>query len=308
MNNHKIVFSVILWLVLVLVGSCTSTRTVKKQDTIQADYSKYQLVGPRKRVFVSEFENKSAYGQRRLGSGIKNVLETELSRTNLFLLLEREKLDVLVNEQKLGLSGFITAKSAPKAGQLLGANAVIIGSVTQFGVRTETYDVILTSGKKQIATCAIDVKLIDVSSGRIIWAGSGQGEATRKYTNILGSGQAGGYDETLEGDALRAAVVRLMENLVPALNNIPWYCTIAQVSDRKIYVNAGQKSNLTIGSNLVIYKIGKEIIDPTNGLVLGREEEKIGLGQVSSYFGEDGAVLVRKEGESPSVGDICKFQ
>lgn len=304
---YKNVFQTLMLIASLFVISCASTKIVSKQNTIQADYSKYQLVGPRKRIFVAEFENKSSYGQRRLGSGIKNVLETELSNTNLFSLLERDKLDILIKEQKLGLSGFITAESAPQAGKLLGANALIFGSVTQFGVRTETYDIVLTSGKKQIATCAIDVKLVDVSSGSIIWAGSGQGEAMRQYKNILGSGQAGGYDETLEGDAFRAAVVRLMENMVPAITNIPWFCTIAQVSDGKIYINAGKKSNLSIGSSLIIYKTGKEIVDPSNGLVIGREEKRIGVGQVSSYFGEDGSVLIQKEGESPSIGDICKL-
>jgi len=225
----------------------------------------------------------------------------------MFIVLEREKLDAILKEHQLASTELITEQSAPKFGQLLGANAIITGSVTQFGVRTETYDVILSSGKKQIAACAIDVRIIDVNSGQILWAGSGQGEATRQFTNILGSGKAGGYDETLEGDAFRAAVVRIMENIVPTLSNVPWYCTVAQVSDGKIYVNAGKKSNLTIGQSLVIYRSGKEIIDPTNGLVLGREEEKIGTGVVASYLGEDGSVITQQTGDAPKQGDLCKM-
>jgi len=299
-------FLLVISLVAFAAG-CSSTKSVVKQDTIQADYSKYQLVGPRKRIFVSAFENKTTYGQNRLGEGISDVLTTELAKTNMFIVLEREKLDAILKEHQLASTELITEQSAPKFGQLLGANAIITGSVTQFGVRTETYDVILSSGKKQIAACAIDVRIIDVNSGQILWAGSGQGEATRQFTNILGSGKAGGYDETLEGDAFRAAVVRIMENIVPTLSNVPWYCTVAQVSDGKIYVNAGKKSNLTIGQSLVIYRSGKEIIDPTNGLVLGREEEKIGTGVVASYLGEDGSVITQQTGDAPKQGDLCKM-
>lgn len=296
-----------LYLTFLFILSCTSTKQITKQDTLEAEYPQYQLVGPKKRVFIAEFENRSPYGQRRLGQGISDVLATELSRTNLFILLEREKLNLILDEQALAQTGLISERSAPQYGKLLGANAVITGSVTQFGVRTEAHDIVLTSGKKQIATCALDVRIIDADNGSIIWAGSGQGEAIRSYTNILGSGKAGGYDETLEGDAFRAAVVRLMENLVTALNNMPWSCTVVKVSGDKIYVNAGHKSNLIIGTKLACYALGEPIIDPTTGIEIGREEWKVGTAEVGSYLGEDGAILNVVNGSAPVEGSICRL-
>ena len=311
MNNRieaislrALVLASIGWLVL----SCASTQQVKKKDTLEADYPQHQLVGPKKRVFIAEFDNRSAYGQRRLGQGISDVLATELMRTNLFIMLEREKLALIMNEQSLAETGIISDQTAPQYGKLLGANAVITGSVTQFGVRTEAYDVILTSGKKQFATCAVDVRIIDVNTGSITWAGSGQGEAVRSYTNILGSGKAGGYDEALEGEAFRASVVRLMENMVPALNNMPWFCRVAKVTGEKIYINAGRKSNLTIGERLKFYDLGEAIIDPVTGLEIGREEQRVGVGEVVSYLGEDGAVVKLVEGSNPIEGSVGRIE
>jgi len=297
-----------VWLLLsgIFVISCASTVQVTRQETLEADYSQYQLVGPKKRIFITEFSNRSAYGQRRLGQGISDVLATELAKTNLFLLLEREKLTVLLDEQSLAETGIISEQTAPAYGKLLGANAVITGSVTQFGVRTETHDIILTSGKKQIATCAVDLRIVDVNTGSITWAGSGQGEAVRSYTAILGSGKAGGYDEALEGEAFRAAIVSVMENMVVALNSMPWFCTVAKVSGDKIYINAGRKSNLNVGTELVFYEVGEAIVDPTTGLEIGREETRIGTGEVISHFGEDGAVVTLTEGAAPVVGGICR--
>lgn len=296
-----------LVLTAVLLPGCASTSAVAKEDTITADYSTYELIGPKKRIYIAKFENTSAYGQRRLGTGISDVLTTELARTNLFLLLERERLDALLNEQSLAEMGVITAQSASEVGKLLGANAIILGSVTQFGVRTEAYDIIITSGKKQVATCAIDVRLVDVNTGSVLWAGSGQGEAVRSYTNILGTGTAGGYDEALEGDAFRAAVVRLMENLVPALNNSPWSCAVAKVSGDKIYINAGRKANLALGTRIAFYEQGEAIIDPTSGMELGREETLVGAGEVTAYLGEEGSILGLLEGRLPAVGSIGRL-
>jgi len=292
--------------VLILFG-CSSV-SVQKQDTIVADYSKVRMIGPKKRIFVAEFENRSAYGQRRLGQGISDVLTTELANTNNFILLEREKLETILKEQSLGQSGFINEQSAPQLGKLMGANAIITGSVIQFGTRTETYDVVLSSGKKQITTCAIDIRIVDTGSGQIVWAGSGQGEAVRTYTNVLGSGKAGGYDEALEGDAFRAAVVKVMEKLVTALNNLEWSCTVAKVTDAKMYINAGQKSGLELNTPLVIYTLGEMIVDPSTGKEIGQEETKIGSGTVASYFGEDGAIVNLDADSKVRIGDICKLK
>ena len=287
--------------------SC-STVQVQKKDTITATYSEQRLIGPKKRIFISEFENLSAYGQRRLGKGISDILSTELSKTNSFILLEREKLEAIMKEQTLGQTGFINEQTAPELGKLLGANAIITGSITQFGTRTETYDVILTSGKKQIATCAVDIRIIDITTGQVSWAGSGQGEATRKFTNILGSGKAGGYDEALEGDAFRAAIVHIMSNLVSALNEMQWSCSIAKVTDNKIYLNAGRKSNLKTNQELTIYSLGEPILDPISGVEIGREETEIGSGNIISFFGEDGSIVNFKSNKSPKIGDICKIK
>lgn len=296
----------VLFLCFILLN-CSTTK-VRKSETLQADYTQAQPIGPKKRIIVSEFENRSAYGERRLGIAISDMLMTELVNTNNFILLEREKLNTVMKEQVLGQSGMINENAAPKLGQLLGANAIITGSITEFGVRTESTDIIITSGKKQIANCVVDIRVIDTNTGEIIWAGSGKGEAIRKYTNVLGSGKAGGYDEKLESDAYRASIIKVMENLVKALNSIEWTCMVADVSEEKIFVNAGKSSNIELNTQVNIYESGKPILDPVTGKELGREEKMTGEASVVSYLGENGSVLKLTSGKMPKKGDICKLK
>jgi curli biogenesis system outer membrane secretion channel CsgG len=281
---------------------------VQKAKAGQPASPQVQPIGPKKRIIVSEFENRTAYGERRLGIAISDMLVTELVNTNYFVLLEREKLNTVMKEQVLGQSGMINENAAPKLGQLLGANAIITGSVTEFGVRTESTDIIITSGKKQIVNCVVDVRVVDTSTGEITWAGSGKGEAIRKYTNVLGSGKAGGYDEKLESDAYRASIVNLMGNLVKALNSIEWTCIVADVSGEKIYVNAGKSSNLELNKQVNIFELGKPIMDPASGKELGREETMTGEASVVSYLGDNGSVLKLTSGKMPKKGDICKLK
>jgi curli biogenesis system outer membrane secretion channel CsgG len=297
----------VLCAVCLLVFGCSSTAVVTKPAGELAAAA-YHPTGPKKRVAVAEFENRTPYGQRRLGAGISDILATELSRTGAFILVEREQLDAVMREQALGLSGMVSEKSAPQVGQLIGANAVITGAVTQFGVRTEAKDLILTASKKQIASCVVDVRLVEVSTGRIIWAGSGSGSAERKYTNYLGSGSAGSYDEMLESDAFRSAAADVMQNLLNGFDRLEWSCLVAKVDIEKIYLNAGRNSGLEIGATPSIYRLGEPVLDPVTGAEIGREETEIGIGQVIGYLGDDGSIMTLTEGRQVKVGDICRLK
>lgn len=299
--------ALIIGIVYLLLFGC-SASSIRDESVMPSTVSAPLLTGPKKRVFISEFENRTSYGQRRLGSGISDILATELNATNGFILLERARLDAVLKEQALGLSGVISEQSAPKVGQLLGANAIVTGSVTQFGVRTEAQDLVITASKKQIASCTVDIRLVDVSTGRIVWTGSGQGEAIRKYTNYLGSGTAGGYDEALEGEALRSAIVNVMHNLLVGLEELEWSCTVAKVSGNSAYLNAGRNSNVKIGTTLLIYTPGEPILDPVTGAEIGRVDIKIGSGRIVAYFGDDGSVLEVNEGKEIVIGAICKLK
>ena len=73
-------------------------------------------------------------------SGSPNVaseLSTEIVnqllalRNPLIRLIDREYMNKILEEQKLGLSGLIDESSAARAGRLMGGNAVLVGSVTE---------------------------------------------------------------------------------------------------------------------------------------------------------------------------------
>ncbi|MBP7795367.1 MAG: hypothetical protein KA059_01165 [Elusimicrobiales bacterium] len=293
-----------------LVVSCAPSKSVKMDDTTTTKATD-EIIGPKRRIGVVEFENKTAYGQKRLGQAVSDILITELVKSNRFVVVDRDKINKIMDEQKFQQQGAVDSQTAVKVGKLLGLEAIVVGAITNFGVRTEGSNYLLTQTKRQVAEVSVDIRVIDVQSGQIILADSGKGEAKSSKGGVLGMGTKGGYDETLEGDALRAAVVKFVDNISKQISKRPWSATIASASNTEIYINAGSDSNISMGMKLSCYRQGKEIIDPSTNMVIGHMENYLGDFEIVRYCGDGGNCSVAKPiklEQTPSSGDICRLK
>jgi curli biogenesis system outer membrane secretion channel CsgG len=256
---------------------------------------------------VVSFENKAPYAQARIGNTATDILITELVKSGKFIVIERDKMDKIMEEQKLGQSGAIDPSTAAKVGKILGLNAIVTGSISQFGVKSEGKDFLVTQSKQQIVECTVDVRVVDAETGRVLLADSGKGVARKASGTVLGMGNKSKYDETLEGEALRAAIVKFVDNIISQVNKKPWSCRVAAVKDGKIYLNAGEEAGLEVGQKLKVFSQGAEILDPTTGLVIGQEENELGVIKVASYFGENGSIASLISGSMPEPKALCRF-
>ena len=68
-----------------------------------------------------------------IGKGITDMLVEKLVNGGVFSVIERKALDTILNEQNLSNSDRFDSNSAAKIGRLLGVDAIITGSITQFG-------------------------------------------------------------------------------------------------------------------------------------------------------------------------------
>lgn len=254
-----------------LGGSKSSGPTASPalaQSTPQAP--KIMHKGPKLRVGIVDFVNKSSYGAGRLGSSASDILTTELFKTGAFIVVERTQLKQVLGEQALGQTGAVSSETAAQAGRVLGLNALVTGSISQFGVSTGGADYRIYKQKVQTAKCTVDVRVVDASTGQLYFADSGKGEFEKKSQEVLGLGTQAGYDETLGQEALRSAITKFMDNLVQKLQNVEWSGAVASVSGNEIYINAGREVGLNPGDLLTVHTLGKEIIDPQTKVSLGR--------------------------------------
>lgn len=276
--------------------------TVKETEKVESKYT-----GPKRRIGVVNFENKAPYAQGRLGDTATDILITELVKSGKFIVVERDKMDKILDEQKLGQTGAIDPATAAQVGKILGLNAIVTGSVSQFGVKKEGKDFIVSQSKQQIVECTVDVRVVDAETGQVLLADSGKGVVRKASGKFLGMGNQSKYDETLEGEALRAAIVKFTDNIISQVNKKPWSCRVAAVEDGVVYLNAGLESGLEVGQKLKVFSQGKEIKDPTTGLVIGRTEKEVGVLKVASFFGDNGSIANVMSGSVPQPSYLCRL-
>lgn len=264
--------------------------------------------GPKLRVAVVRFKDKSAYGKGRLGGAAQDILTTELARTDKFIMITRQDLDLLQDEQDLARSGMIKAGTGAKSGEVMGVNAIVTGVVSQFGVKQKSATYLIGASKTQTAEATVDVRVIDAATGQIIFAESGTGVHESSSTQVLGIGGKTGYDETMEGKAFRAAVSKFIDNLIQKMAMIEWAGKVAAVDGREVTVNAGKKTGLVAGDRLAVFGEGREVIDPDTKMPLGRRPgPKKGEIEVVDFFGEDASIGKVSNGGGFAVNDIVRL-
>ena len=152
--------------------------------------------GPKARIAVSKFYDKSGKGYSEIGEGMTDMLTTALFNTNRFIVLERGDLGEVLAEQDLAASGRIRKGTEAPVGEIEGAELLIVGAITEFepnagggggGLMVPGFGVGLSVRNAHIA---IDIRIIDAKTSRILAAHSVEGSA--QDVGGLG-GIAGGY-------------------------------------------------------------------------------------------------------------------
>ena len=293
MEGERVKYSSLLALLLAAIVAAGCAPKAKVPEQAQEAEPSYVITttGPKKRVGVVKFENKATYAKRyRVGQAIVDIVTTELAKTDAFILVERNQLEEVLKEQALGQSGAIDPATAAQAGRILGLQAMIIGTISEFGVHTEHTDAFIAKSKTQTARAVVDVRLVDTTTGEILFAGSGTGEAEDSKGELLGLGAKGGYDQSLGQIALRASVREFMQNLLNSLETQEWRGKIVKVDAQRgtAIVNAGKETGLKVGDTLTVNRLGEVLVDPDSGRELGQEiGDVVGELQVISLFGQN---------------------
>jgi len=217
---------VILCILTVIVWGCQTTPTAKVTSgggpsIAQAQQEAYN--GPKARIAVAQFKDKTGKGwwTGQLGDGMADMLATSLFNTNRYIVLERHILGDVLAEQDLGASGRVKKQTAAPIGQIEGAELLITGAVTEFepgtsgvggdlgGTVGKVFGGVLGGIRK--AHIAIDVRVVDTRTSRLVAATSVEGEATNYNLGGLAvgsdvGGSLGGYSKTPMEKAVRVAL------------------------------------------------------------------------------------------------------
>ena len=129
--------------------------------------------GAKPRIAVLDFDNKSRYD---VGRGMRAMLISTLFRTNRFIVVERGELQDVLLEQKLGATGIVSADTAARMGSVEGAEILVFGTVSEFEPGQQGLNTVV--GGVQRSQVAIDLKLVDSTTSRVLSATTVVGKAT----------------------------------------------------------------------------------------------------------------------------------
>ncbi|MEB3174625.1 MAG: CsgG/HfaB family protein [Cyanobacteriota bacterium] len=191
-------------------------------------------------ISVPDFKNETNWWWWNTNTSrqLADALSNELTSTGNFAVVERQKLGAVLSEQELAELGLVKPGTGAKKGELTGAQYIILGKVTSYeeGVESESGGQnfglnlgivnIGNSGRqeKKQAYVAIDLRVVDSTTGEVVYARTVEGKATDSSESAASDvGFLGGLVRTGNdnqkttkapvGKALRAGLIEITNYL-----------------------------------------------------------------------------------------------
>ena len=181
-------------------------------------------------IAVSEFTNETsaAWWYGGVGRDLAGMLTNELAATEKFRVIERSKIEAVLDEQDLAESGRINKATRAKIGKLTGAKYLVFANVSAFEMDTKgggggiSIRGISVGGKKEEAYIAVDLRVVDTTTGDVEFTRTVEARAGSGGLNLgLYRGGFGGnlnkYEKTPTGKAIRGVIIEIAEYLTCAM-------------------------------------------------------------------------------------------
>ena len=264
--NMKRTFSILMMAALVLL---TAAPVSAQDKTIK------------RKVAIGRFTNETQYGKGifydkdndPMRKQALDILSSKLAQSGKFILLEREDLDVLVKEAGESMSK-------------IGADYIILGSITEFGRKNEGNEGVFSSSKTQTVEAGVSIRLVEAATGLIIYSDEAKGYAETTTKQTLGLGGTAGFDATLSDKAISAALSQLVENIINKCMDKPWRSYLLAEDQGSYIIAGGASQGLAAGDKFNVYKKGRKVKNPQTGMEIELPGTLIGVVTVQMSIGD----------------------
>ena len=235
----------------------------------------------KRKVAIGRFTNETQYGKGifydkendPMRKQALDILSSKLAQSGKFILLEREGLDVLVAEAGANMNK-------------IGADYIILGSITEFGRKNEGHEQVFSSTKTQTVEAGVSIRLVDAATGLIIYSDEAKGYAETTTKQTLGIGGTAGFDATLSDKAISAALSQLVENIINKCMDKPWRSYLLAEDGGSYIIGGGASQGLAVGDKFNVYKKGRKVKNPQTGMEIELPGTLIGVVTVQTMMGD----------------------
>ena len=238
----------------------------------------------KRKVAIGRFSNETQYAKGifydkendPMGKQALDILSAKLAASGKFLLLERSDIASLLEEATKSDNGLAT----------IGADYMIIGSITEFGRKNVGKSGVFGNTKSQIVEAAVAIRLVDVSTGLIIYSDEGKGMAELTTRTTMGVGGKADYDATLSDKAISEAIGQLVENIINKCTDKPWRTFFLSYDADAQLVAGGKSQGLKVGDKFAVKTKGKKVKNPQTGVMIELPGKQIGTVSVIQTGGD----------------------
>lgn len=259
-----------------------------QRKTVIVETSKTQIQDDgmvlKRKVAIGRFSNETQYAKGifydkendPMGKQALDILSSKLASSGKFILLERSDLSSLLEECQKNGNGSAT----------IGADYMIIGSITEFGRKNTGKNGVFSSQKTQTVEAAVAIRLVDVSTGLIIYSDEAKGSAELTTKTTMGVGGSASFDATLSDKAISEAIGQLVENIINKCTNNPWKTYVISSDSDGTLIAGGKSQGVKEGMTFAIKTKGKKVKNPQTGIMINLPGKQVGTATVISTGGD----------------------
>ena len=270
-----------------LFSLCTFANAQRNVEIVEPVKQNLEDTGKRtikRKVAIGRFSNETQYAKGifydkendPMRKQALDILSAKLAASGKFLLLERDDLASLLKEAEKSDNSLAT----------IGADYMIIGSITEFGRKNTGKNGVFTNVKTQTVEAAVAIRLVDVATGLIIYSDEGKGSAEITTKTTMGIGGQASYDATLSDKAISEAIGQLVENIINKCTDKPWRTFFLSYDDNAQLIAGGASQGIKVGDTFAVKTKGKKVKNPQTGVMIELPGKQIGTVTVSATGGD----------------------
>ena len=250
------------------------------------------------RIAIWDFEMNAQgtwWFSKDLGPAARNQIDTAFSEnaklSQLFSVVEREKLGMVMKEQGLAAGGAVDPQTAARVGKILGVKYIVTGGIDKFSINTTRGGIGGVGGNVTTADAAINLRFVDTTTAERVVSIAASGQVKKGGGFIGGANLSREAEWGIASEAVQKASQAIVAKLVTAeyLDKVSSAAgpgagidmRVIKVDGNRAYINVGATAGIKVGDTFRVFRRGEELVDPATGAKLGAEEKQTGTGVVT---------------------------
>ncbi|HEY1406914.1 MAG TPA: CsgG/HfaB family protein [Spirochaetota bacterium] len=149
--------------------------------------SAQKTVPHEKRLLVIVNDLHNATGEKiydSIGESSTSLYIHELTKTDMFRIIERQRLEDILKEMKLSMTGLVDSSKMKQVGKILGADAVVFVELSSAQYTNSTKSLGSSESVKELLKVVISARVVTIETGEVLASATDSSDYKNSYTKL----------------------------------------------------------------------------------------------------------------------------